>query len=145
MDYIDAGVVTPENIVKVAQGATPLQIIILVILGALFFWAIVWSVNWLVNIKMGELPKDIKETKESLEQLNNRLISMEGRMWSKDDLHNAVNDVYVRLVLYSFVFVFWFFFWRFSADFVVLYFEGTARHIFTHISSFPIADDIANL
>ncbi len=92
MDYITmGGVMTPENIVKITQGATPLQIIILVLLGCLFFWAVIWCVNWLINLKMGELPKDIKETKESLAQLNNRLISMEGRMWSKDDLRNAVN------------------------------------------------------
>jgi hypothetical protein len=91
MDCINAGGVTPEGIVKVTQGATPVQIVILVMLGCLVFWAIMWGVNWLVNVKIGELPKDIRESKESLEQLNARLISMEGRMWSKDDLRNAVN------------------------------------------------------
>ena len=91
-NYINAGgVVTPDNIVKLTQGASPVQIVLLILFGCLFFWCIIWSVNWLINLKMGELPKDIKETKENLEQLNSRLISMEGRMWSKDDLRNAVN------------------------------------------------------
>jgi hypothetical protein len=91
-NYINAGgVVTPDNIVKLTQGASPVQIVLLILFGCLFFWCIIWSVNWLINLKMGELPKDIKEIKQKHDELKNGLISIENRMWSKDDFRDTVN------------------------------------------------------
>lgn len=91
MEYANiGGVVTPENIVKVTQGATPSQIVILVLMGGLFVCAIVAFVNWIVNIKIGELPKDMKEIKGKLDVLSQQQTRIEGRLWSEKEINDAI-------------------------------------------------------
>ena len=88
--------VTPEHLVTVTQGATPLQIVILILLGALAIIGVVWLCKWLVELKMGTLPADISKINDSLTTLKADFSEMNGKLWSKDDVDtrigNAIKD-----------------------------------------------------
>lgn len=78
--------VTPEHIVTLTQGTTPVQIVILVLLGIIALGVIVAIVKWVVDLKMGTLPSDINEIRTSLSDLRNELATIQGKLWSKDDV-----------------------------------------------------------
>lgn len=77
---------TPEHLVAVTQGATSTQIAILVLLGAIAVIGIVWLCKWLVDLKMGTLPADISRISESLSALRTEMATIQGKLWSKDDV-----------------------------------------------------------
>ena len=82
--------VTPEHLVTVTQGATPLQIVILILLGALAIIGVVWLCKWLVDLKMGTLPTDISKINDSLTTLKSDFSKMNGKLWSKDDVYTRI-------------------------------------------------------
>lgn len=97
MDIIyTGGAVTPDNIVKLTTGASPVQIVILILFGCIFFWAIIWSVNWLINIKMGDLPKDVKEIRERLATIQQQQTRIEGRLWTEKEVNDAITTCILR-------------------------------------------------
>ena len=78
--------VTPEHIVNLTQGTTPTQIVILVLLGIIALGVIVGIVKWVIDLKIGTLPADITEIRNSLSDLRTELATIQGKLWSKDDV-----------------------------------------------------------
>ena len=97
MDYIRmGGVVTPDNVVELTRGITPVQIVLLILFGCLFFWCIIWSVNWLINLKMGDLPKDVKEINERLTTIQQQQTRIEGRLWTDKEVNDAITTCILK-------------------------------------------------
>ena len=82
--------VTPEQLVTVTQGATPVQIVTLVVLGIIAFGMIVGIVKWVIDIKLGALPGELSSIRESLATLKTDLAKIEGKLWSKDDIQREI-------------------------------------------------------
>lgn len=83
--------VTPENLVTITQGATPLQIAILVILGIIALGVVIGIVKWVIDIKLGTLPADISAIRKELKELGLQIAKLQGDLWSKDEVDNRVN------------------------------------------------------
>lgn len=82
--------ITPEQLVTVTQGATPVQIVTLVVLGIIAFGMIVGIVKWVIDIKLGALPGELSSIRESLATLKTDLAKIEGKLWSKDDIQREI-------------------------------------------------------
>jgi len=82
--------ITPENLVTITQGATPLQIVTLVVLGVIALGVVIGIVKWVIDIKLGTLPNDISGIRESLANLKTDLAKIEGKLWSKDDIQREI-------------------------------------------------------
>ena len=82
--------VTPEQLVTVTQGSTPVQIVTLVVLGIIAFGMIVGIVKWVIDIKLGALPGELSSIRESLATLKTDLAKIEGKLWSKDDIQREI-------------------------------------------------------
>ena len=78
--------VTPENLVTVTQGATPVQIVTLVFLGVIALGIIFAMVKWVIDLKMGTLPQDLKDIQKSLDALKDNMRRLEGKLWDKEDI-----------------------------------------------------------
>lgn len=84
--------ITPEHLVTVTQGATPLQIIILVLLGVIALGVIIGVVKWVIDIKLGTLPQDINTIREALETLKTDIARLEGKLWDKEDIQREMKS-----------------------------------------------------
>ena len=82
--------ITPENLVTVTQGATPVQIVTLVLLGIIAFGAVVGIVKWVIDLKLGTLPQDLKEIRNSLDKLQKDMIQLDSKLWSTDDIQREI-------------------------------------------------------
>ena len=78
--------VTPEHLVTITQGATPAQIGTLVFLGVIAFGIIFAMVKWVIDLKMGSLPQDLKDIQKSLDALKYNMRGLEGKLWDKEDI-----------------------------------------------------------
>jgi len=85
--------IQPEHIQMLVQGATPIQIIIMIFLGIIALGIIVWIVKWIIDLRVGTLPQDIKEIKNSLNETNMRMTQMESKLWSHDDIAREISSV----------------------------------------------------
>ena len=83
--------ITPEHLVTVTQGATPVQIVTLVVLGVLALGVVVGIVKWVIDLKLGTLPQDLKEIQKSLDTLKNDMIRLDSKLWSEADIQQAMN------------------------------------------------------
>ena len=83
--------VTPEHLASVTYGATPVQIITLVVLGVIALGFIVGIVKWVIDLKLGTLPQDLKDIQRSLETLKNDMIRLESKLWSTEDIEQAMD------------------------------------------------------
>ena len=84
-------VVTPENIVTITQGATPVQIVILVLLGIIVLGVVVGIVKWVIDLKVGTLPADIAAIRNDLGELRVKLTQIQGELWSKEEVDARVS------------------------------------------------------
>ena len=82
--------VTPEHIASLAQGATPMQIVILVLLGIIALGVIVGIVRWVIDLKLGTLPADINDIRASLSTLKADIARLEGKLWDKEDIQREM-------------------------------------------------------
>lgn len=82
--------VSPENIIEVTQGATPVQIATLVLMGVVAFGVIIGVVKWVIDLKLGTLPQDLAGIRESLERLKTDIARLEGKLWEKDDIQREI-------------------------------------------------------
>ena len=82
--------VTPEHLVTVTQGATPLQIVILVLLGLIALGVIIGVVRWVIDLKMGTLPSDISGIRETLTRVQSDLTRIEAQLWSPDQVRREI-------------------------------------------------------
>ena len=83
--------VTPEHLVTITQGATPVQIITMVLLGILALGAIIAVVRWVIDLKLGTLPQDLKEIRTSLDTLKNDVTKLDSKLWSDGDIKQAMD------------------------------------------------------
>ena len=83
--------ITPEHLVTVSQGATPVQIVTLVVLGVIALGVVVGIVKWVIDLKLGTLPQDLKEIQKSLDTLKNDMIRLDSKLWSEADIQQAMN------------------------------------------------------
>lgn len=83
--------ITPEHLVTVTQGATPIQIVTLVVLGVIALGVVVGIVKWVIDLKLGTLPQDLKEIQKSLDTLKNDMIRLDSKLWSEADIQQAMN------------------------------------------------------
>lgn len=83
--------ITPEHLVQVTQGTTPAQIAILILLGIIAFWAIISVVRWVIDLKMGTLPKDIANISKELKELGLQISDLRGDMWSRDQIDDHID------------------------------------------------------
>jgi len=91
-------VVIPEHIVELGSGATPLQIVLLVLLGIIALSAIFIVVRWIVDLKLGvieqktgTLPEDIKTINAKLGNMEIKLTEIKGQLWSHDDVTREID------------------------------------------------------
>ena len=77
---------TPENIELLMRGATPIQLLIMIFLGIICLALIIGIVKWVVDIKTGTLPDDIKEIKNVLNESAIKMAQMESKLWSHEDI-----------------------------------------------------------
>ena len=78
--------VTPEQTASLTQGMTPVQAVIMLFLGIITLWVIISVVRWVVKIKIGSLPDDIKKLDEKMSKNYEVMIEMKGKLWSEDKI-----------------------------------------------------------
>ena len=78
--------VTPEHLVTVTQGASPAQIATMVFLGVIAFALVLIVGKWVIDLKMGTLPQDLKDIQKSLDALKDNMRRLEGKLWDKEDI-----------------------------------------------------------
>ena len=83
--------ITPEHLVTVTQGATPVQIVTLVVLGVIALGVVVGIVKWVIDLKLGTLPQDLKEIQKSLDALQKDMVRLDSKLWSTEDIQQAMN------------------------------------------------------
>ena len=84
--------ITPEHLVTVTQGATPVQIVTLVVLGVIALGVVVGIVKWVIDLKLGTLPQDINTIREALETLKTDIARLEGKLWDKEDIQREMKS-----------------------------------------------------
>ena len=82
--------VTPENIIEVTQGATPVQIVTLALLGVVAFGVIIGVVKWVIDLKLGTIPQELKSIQESLANIKTDIARLEGKLWDKEDIQREI-------------------------------------------------------
>ena len=82
--------VTPEHLVSVTQGATPIQIVTLVVLGIIALGVVIGIVKWVIDLKVGALPADLNEIRKSLDVLKTEIARLEGKLWDKEDIQREM-------------------------------------------------------
>ena len=83
--------ITPEHLVTVTQGATPAQIITLVVLGIIAFGFIFAFGKWVIDLKLGTLPQDLKDIQKSLDTLKSDMVRLDAKLWTEADIQQAMS------------------------------------------------------
>ena len=81
----------PEHLVTITQGATPVQMVILGLLGIIALGVIIAVVKWVVDLKVGTLPNDLAAIRAELNNMRLQLAELRGDLWSKDEVKNLIN------------------------------------------------------
>ena len=89
-------IVTPERLVTVTQGATPAQIITLVLLGIIALAAVIYVVKWVVDTKLGTIPGDLAEIRKGQLDINTKLGDLRSELWSKDEVDNRISAAILK-------------------------------------------------
>ena len=82
--------VTTENVNTLVQGATSVQIVILVFLGIIACGVIFFLFKCVIDLKVVTFPQDIKEIKDSLNENKLKMAQMESKLWSHDDMAREI-------------------------------------------------------
>lgn len=84
--------VTVENVAQTSQNPTALMYVVLIFLGIIAMGVIISVVRWIVDIKTGTLPNDIKELKGQVgamailqAEINTKLLGRQERVEEIDD------------------------------------------------------------
>lgn len=84
------GQVTPEQIIEVTQGATPVQIATLVLLGVVAMGVIIGVVKWVIDLKLGTIPNDLTGIRESLASIKGDIGRLEGKLWDEGQIQREI-------------------------------------------------------
>lgn len=82
----------PEHLVTVTQGATPLQIAILVMLGIIALGVVIGVVKWVIDLKLGTLPSDLTAIRSELKEIGVKIAELHGELWTEDDVNNRIKS-----------------------------------------------------
>jgi len=72
-----------QTVETLAQGATPLQITCLVVLGAILACALIGICIYLIHLHIGNLPDDLKT-------LSAAVVRLESRLWSHEEINDSI-------------------------------------------------------
>ena len=100
----------PEHVEAVTNGITPYQVVILIFLGILILLALVNLMNWMIDLKLGTIPKDIQQLKDDIKNLNSNLtqnlqnleksvIEIRSKLWTKEDIANEITSAINKHIL----------------------------------------------
>ena len=92
--------ISTEHVEKMVDGMTPFQIILLILLGGIIFIGFLNVVKWMIDIKLGTIPEDIKNLNNAisadLKRLEKAIIEIQAKLWTKEDIateiKNAINQ-----------------------------------------------------
>ena len=102
--------ITPEHVGDMTAGITPVQIVILIFLGILILIGIINLVKWMIDIKIGTIPNDIKNINDDIKQLNDTVseklnnldksvIEITSKLWSKGDIEKEIESAINKHIL----------------------------------------------
>ena len=74
------GQVTPEQIIEVTQGAPPVQIATLILLGVVALGVIIGVVKWVIDLKLGTIPNELNGIREALASIKFDIGKLEGKL-----------------------------------------------------------------
>jgi len=63
----------------------------MVLLGIIAFGAVIAVVRWVIDLKLGMLPQDLKEIRASLDTLKTDMTRLDSKLWSEADIQQAVS------------------------------------------------------
>jgi len=100
----------PEHVEAVATGITPYQVVILIFLGILILLGLVNLMKWMIDLKLGTIPKDIQQLKDDIKNLNSNLtqnlqnleksvIEIRSKLWTKEDIANEITSAINKHIL----------------------------------------------
>ena len=84
------GQVTPEQIIEVTQGATPVQIATLILLGVVALGVIIGVVKWVIDLKLGTIPNELNGIRESLASIKFDIGKLEGKLWDEAQIKKEI-------------------------------------------------------
>ena len=84
--------ITPEHLITVTQGATPVQIVTLIVLGVIALGIVIGIVKWVIDLKLGTLPGELSNIRTSLDTLKYDIARLEGKLWDKEDIQRALRS-----------------------------------------------------
>lgn len=91
--------VSPEQMAGLVQGATPVQIVILILLGAAVLAATLIIVLNLIKIYTAPLQKELEDARKDREillKIKDEIAKISAALWSKEDIqekiHSAINE-----------------------------------------------------
>lgn len=87
--------VTPEHVETVIQGATPSQIIILIMLGLLLAGAIYIIVDKMINSRLKpfeKIPEQLEDIKNGLSQNRETMAALKNSLWTESRMKNLINN-----------------------------------------------------
>jgi len=100
----------PEHVEAVTNGITPYQVVILIFLGILILLGLVNLMKWMIDLKLGTIPKDIQQLKDDIKNLNSNLtqnlqnleksvIEIRSKLWTKEDIANEITSAINKHIL----------------------------------------------
>lgn len=100
----------PEHVEAVATGITPYQVVILIFLGILILLGLVNLMKWMIDLKLGTIPKDIQQLKDDIKNLSSNLtqnlqnleksvIEIRSKLWTKEDIANEITSAINKHIL----------------------------------------------
>ena len=87
--------VTPENVATLMQGATPTQIVILIMMGLLIAGAIYIIVEKMINSRLKpfeKIPEQLEEIKDGLSKNREAMVALQNSLWTESRMKNLINN-----------------------------------------------------
>lgn len=91
--------ISPEQLANLVHGATPVQIVILILLGAAVLAALILIVINLIKLHVVPIKKELEEAKDDrkiLREIQTQVTLISKSLWTKDDIqekiHSAINE-----------------------------------------------------
>lgn len=78
--------VTAENVAGVAGNASMVQLVTLIFLGVIAVCAILYVVRWIIDLKLGTMPQDIKEIKQQVAEIP----IIKEKMWGSEEIEKSM-------------------------------------------------------
>ncbi len=94
--------VSPEQVAGLVVGATPVQIVILILLGAAVLAAIIIIVLNLIKIYTTPLQKELDDAKADrkiLQEIQTQVTRISESLWTKDDIQEKIQSAIDKHVI----------------------------------------------